>query len=66
MGFRRAIVPPGSQRLPPGEASAMAVTEAADITQAIAAALGGGPPADRARRYTDGDDRPSPGSGCLT
>jgi DNA repair protein RadA/Sms len=41
MGFRRAIVPPGSQRLPPGEGTAMAVTEAADITQAIAAALGG-------------------------
>ncbi len=41
MGFRRAIVPPGSQRLPPGEGLVMAVTEAADITQAIAAALGG-------------------------
>jgi DNA repair protein RadA/Sms len=41
MGFRRAIVPPGSPRLPPGEAPAMAVTEAADIGHAIAAALGG-------------------------
>ena len=41
MGFRRAIVPPGSPRLPPGEAPAMAVVEAADIGRAIAAALGG-------------------------
>ena len=39
--IRRAIVPPGSQRLPPGEGSGMAVTEVTDITQAIAAALGG-------------------------
>src|SRR5216683_418192 len=39
MGFRRAIVPPGSPRLPPGEAPAMAVVEAADIGRAIAAAL---------------------------
>jgi DNA repair protein RadA/Sms len=41
MGFRRAIVPPGSPSLPPGECPAMAVTEAAHIGQAIAAALGG-------------------------
>jgi hypothetical protein len=33
-------VPPGSPRLPPGEAPAMAVIEAADIGHAIAAALG--------------------------
>jgi DNA repair protein RadA/Sms len=41
MGFRRAIVPPGSPTLPPGECPAMAVTEAPDIGRAIAAALGG-------------------------
>jgi DNA repair protein RadA/Sms len=41
MGFRRAIVPPGSPALPPGEAPGMAVVEAADIQHAIAAALGG-------------------------
>ncbi len=41
MGFRRAIVPPGSPSLPPGECPAMAVTEAPDIGRAIAAALGG-------------------------
>jgi DNA repair protein RadA/Sms len=41
MGFRRAIVPPGSPALPPGECPAMVVTEAAHIGQAIAAALGG-------------------------
>jgi hypothetical protein len=40
MGFRRAIVPPGSPRLPPGEAPAMTVTEAPDIRKAIAASLG--------------------------
>jgi DNA repair protein RadA/Sms len=44
MGFRQAIVPPGSPGLPPGEASAMTVTEAAHIRQAIAAALGTGAP----------------------
>jgi len=41
MGFRRAIVPPGSPRLPPGEAPAMSVVEAADVGRAIAAAIGG-------------------------
>jgi DNA repair protein RadA/Sms len=41
MGFRRAIVPPGSPSMPPGECPAMAVTEAPDIGRAIAAALGG-------------------------
>jgi DNA repair protein RadA/Sms len=41
MGFRRAIVPPGSPALPSGECPAMAVTEAPDIGRAIAAALGG-------------------------
>jgi DNA repair protein RadA/Sms len=40
MGFRRAIVPPGSPRLPPGEAPGMTVTEAPDIRKAIAASLG--------------------------
>ena len=40
MGFRHAIVPPGSPRLPPGETPGMTVTEAADMAQAIAAALG--------------------------
>jgi DNA repair protein RadA/Sms len=44
MGFRQAVVPPGSPGLPPGEASAMIVTEAAHIRQAIAAALGTGAP----------------------
>jgi DNA repair protein RadA/Sms len=42
MGFRRAVVPPGSPSLPPGECPGMVVTEAAHIGQAIAAALGGG------------------------
>src|SRR5580692_9870602 len=42
MGFRQAIVPPGSPGLPPGEDSAMVVTEAAHIRQAIAIALGTG------------------------
>jgi predicted ATP-dependent serine protease len=41
MGFRRAIVPPGSPSLPPDECPGMAVTEAAHIGQAIAAALSG-------------------------
>jgi DNA repair protein RadA/Sms len=41
MGFRRAIVPPGSPSLPPGEAPSMTVIEAADIGRAIATALGG-------------------------
>jgi DNA repair protein RadA/Sms len=40
MGFRRAIVPPGSPRLPAGEAPGMTVTEAPDIRKAIAASLG--------------------------
>jgi DNA repair protein RadA/Sms len=40
MGFRHAIVPPGSAGLPPGEGPAMRVTEAADMAQAISAALG--------------------------
>jgi DNA repair protein RadA/Sms len=40
MGFRQAIVPPGSPGLPPGEDSPMVVTEAAHIRQAIAIALG--------------------------
>jgi len=44
MGFRRAVVPPGSPRLPPGEAPGMTVIEAPDIGKAIAAALGA--PAD--------------------
>jgi hypothetical protein len=46
MGFRQAVVPPGSPGLPPGEGSAMIVTEAAHIRQAIAAALGTGAPDD--------------------
>jgi DNA repair protein RadA/Sms len=48
MGFRHAIVPPGSDWLPPGPGSpqsgdgaAMTVTEAPHISRAIAAALGG-------------------------
>ena len=41
MGFRHAVVPPGSPRLPSGENPGIAVTEAAHIAQAIAAALGG-------------------------
>jgi DNA repair protein RadA/Sms len=41
MGFRHAIVPPGSPRLPPGEGPGMTVTEAADMAEAISAALGG-------------------------
>jgi len=41
MGFRRAIVPAGSPRLPPGEAPAISVVEAADVGRAIAAAIGG-------------------------
>jgi DNA repair protein RadA/Sms len=41
MGFRRAIVPPGSPSLPPGECPGMVVTEATHIAQAIAASLGG-------------------------
>ena len=41
MGFKHAVVPPGSPRLPPGESPGIAVTEAAHIAQAIAAALGG-------------------------
>jgi DNA repair protein RadA/Sms len=40
MGFRRAIVPPGSPSLPPGECPGMTVVEAPDIARAIAAALG--------------------------
>jgi DNA repair protein RadA/Sms len=40
LGFRRAIVPPGSPSLPPGEGTGMTVTEAPHIMQAIAAALG--------------------------
>jgi DNA repair protein RadA/Sms len=40
MGFRHAIVPPGSPGLPPGEGPAMRVTEAADMAEAISAALG--------------------------
>jgi DNA repair protein RadA/Sms len=40
MGFRHAIVPPGSPDLPPGEGPAMRVTEAADMAEAISAALG--------------------------
>ncbi|HEX3923049.1 MAG TPA: DNA repair protein RadA [Streptosporangiaceae bacterium] len=44
MGFRQAVVPSGSPGLPPGEGSAMTVTEAAHIRQAIAAALGTGAP----------------------
>jgi DNA repair protein RadA/Sms len=40
MGFRQAIVPPDSPGLPPGEDSAMVVTEAGHIRQAIAIALG--------------------------
>jgi DNA repair protein RadA/Sms len=50
MGFRRAIVPPGSPRLPPGEGPAMAVTEAPTIVKAIAAALGGPPDATASAR----------------
>jgi DNA repair protein RadA/Sms len=42
MGFRQAVVPPGSPPLPPGECPGMTVTEAPDIGRAIAAALGGG------------------------
>jgi DNA repair protein RadA/Sms len=41
MGFQRAVVPPGSPALPPGEFPAMTVTEAPDLARAIAAALGG-------------------------
>jgi DNA repair protein RadA/Sms len=41
MGFRHAVVPPGSPELPPSENPGIAVTEAAHIAQAIAAALGG-------------------------
>jgi DNA repair protein RadA/Sms len=41
MGFRHAVVPPGSPQLPPAENPGIAVTEAAHIAQAIAAALGG-------------------------
>ena len=41
MGFRRAIVPPGSPCLPPGDSPTMAICEAADIGQAISAALSG-------------------------
>jgi DNA repair protein RadA/Sms len=46
MGFRRAIVPPGSPGLPPGDGPAMAVTEAPTIVQAIASALGAPAEAD--------------------
>src|SRR5258706_13751831 len=41
MGFRGPIVSPGSPRLPPGEAPALAVAEAPDNGRASAAALGG-------------------------
>jgi DNA repair protein RadA/Sms len=40
MGFRRAVVPPGSPSLPPGECPGMTVVEAPDVAHAIAAALG--------------------------
>ncbi len=54
MGFRHAVVPPGSPELPPSENPGIAVTEAAHIAQAIAAALGG-PGGNSGRGQATGD-----------